>query len=354
MHGKEQTLVAETARIKEIYEKNVNNTDDVYATLTKDNLIYYVKDKNGNTIPVPNGFSPITTEDQGTKETGFVIKNDIDGNEYVWVPCTKDGANGTIKYERYAFLSNQPAEGIDVVTNSTRIKWDNGYFIEKMPNIDENRTELDSVSQHGGFYIGRYELGITGYSQTVNTNNSNNAEIWTGYSNGTPVVQKGKQVWNYITRDKAKEVIESMYSDNDAVTSRLCSGYAWRTAIKFIETKYPNYAINSIQGNYKDTQFEYTDLDGTNKTKFQNTGILVPTGQTTAVNNIYDMGGNAWEWTTELHTDNSSQYTFSGGDGIYSTTSDTPAPLTYRSIKTQALDNLRSTFSYIFICYCRG
>ena len=38
MHGKEQTLVAETARIKEIYEKNVNNTDDVYATLEEKNF----------------------------------------------------------------------------------------------------------------------------------------------------------------------------------------------------------------------------------------------------------------------------------------------------------------------------
>lgn len=38
MHGKEQTLVAETARIKEIYEKDVNNIDDVYATLEDKNF----------------------------------------------------------------------------------------------------------------------------------------------------------------------------------------------------------------------------------------------------------------------------------------------------------------------------
>ncbi len=33
MHGKEQTLVAETARIKEIYEKDINSVDDVYETI---------------------------------------------------------------------------------------------------------------------------------------------------------------------------------------------------------------------------------------------------------------------------------------------------------------------------------
>lgn len=46
MHGKEQTLVAETARIKEIYEKDVNNTDDVYVTL-EDNSKKYLKDVVG-------------------------------------------------------------------------------------------------------------------------------------------------------------------------------------------------------------------------------------------------------------------------------------------------------------------
>lgn len=35
-------------------------------------------------------------------------------------------------------------------------------------------------------------------------------------------------------------------------------------------------------------------------------------GQTTAVNNIYDMGGNVWEWTTESCSDTSSPFTCRG------------------------------------------
>ena len=61
-------------------------------------------------------------------------------------------------------------------------------------------------------------------------------------------MQKDKQVWNYITRDKAKEIAEGMYDSNNAVTSRLCSSYAWDTALKFIETKNAGYATNSSQG----------------------------------------------------------------------------------------------------------
>ena len=43
-------------------------------------------------VPVPKGFE----HTEGTKETGFVIRDnsgtETNGNEFVWVPCTEDGA----------------------------------------------------------------------------------------------------------------------------------------------------------------------------------------------------------------------------------------------------------------------
>ena len=68
-------------------------TDKIIDNVTKNH--YTIVDG----VPVPKGFS----HKEGTKDTGFVIKNDTDGNEFVWVPCTIDGANGSIKYDRYAF-----------------------------------------------------------------------------------------------------------------------------------------------------------------------------------------------------------------------------------------------------------
>lgn len=85
------------------------------------------------------------------------------------------------------------------------------------------------------------------------------------------------------------------------------------TALKFIETKYPNYATNSIQGNYYGIEFTYVDLNGNIQTKAKNRGELVPTGQTTAVNNIYDMGGNGREWTTEPCSYTTAPKTYRGG-----------------------------------------
>lgn len=105
----------------------------------------------------------------------------------------------------------------------------------------------------------------------------------------------------------AKQQSEALYTKaKDNVISRLCSSYAWDTALKFIETKYESYATkgkgNNYYGNYADVSFTYTAIDGTAKTKAASNndedGIAVPTGQTTPVNNIYDMGGNLLELTT--------------------------------------------------------
>ena len=301
----QQTGISETAKIKEIYEKDMNRIDDIYATLVN-KRVYYVNDKEGNKIPVPNGFSPITTKDQGTKETGFVIKNDTDGNEYVWVPVDD---TTSYQYARVAFTRTGWKYRQTLNTTNGQIKRADvtGYvFKETMPKITENVTELQSVTQFGGFYIGRYETGIIGYDKEVMTTNSGNKTSWTGYTGGTAVVQKEKQVWNYITRDKAREVAEGMYTTNGAVISRLCSSYAWDTTLRFIETKHEGYATNSEKGNYS--------------------GTLQLTGQSTPVNNIYDMGGNVYEITSEVSTNSTNTVTLRGGT-YYGSASSHPAAL---------------------------
>ncbi|MCI9000681.1 MAG: SUMF1/EgtB/PvdO family nonheme iron enzyme, partial [Clostridia bacterium] len=157
------------------------------------------------------------------------------------------------------------------------------------------------------------------------TSNTNKETEWTGYSNGKAVVQKDKQVWNYITRDKAKKVAEGMYANNNAVISRLCSSYAWDTALKFIETKNAGYATNSEGDNYS--------------------GSLNHTGVgSTARNNIYDMGGNVCEWTTEVYS--YQDFPCIGRGGFYGlTASDNPAGFRYLSSQTVANDyfGFRST-----------
>ena len=42
------------------------------------------------------------------------------------------------------------------------------------------------------------------------------------------------------------------------------------------------------------------DITGIIQTKASGSSVIIPTGQTTPVCNIYDMGGNVDEWSTEL------------------------------------------------------
>ena len=53
---------------------------------------------------------------------------------------------------------------------------------------------------------------------------------------------------------------------------------------------------------YSENDLPHSNFIGAIQTKANGTSTLIPTGQTTAVCNIYDMGGNVYEWTSEHAT----------------------------------------------------
>ena len=127
-------------------------------------------------------------------------------------------------------------------------------------------------------------------------------------------IKKGQALYNYINYDNSKSLAEGMASKNEYnAKTKLVSSYAWDTAINFIQIKTPDYDSNSPQGNYNDITFSYANVGETEKTQTKNGLKLVPTGQTTAVSNIYDMGGNAYERTTESYSYTSSPISGRGG-----------------------------------------
>ena len=87
----------------------------------------------------------------------------------------------------------------------------------------------------------------------------------------------------------------------EGATTYLCSSYSWDTAINFIQnTTGKNYATSIIgfNGNWKSQEVK----DSSGKViKPVNTAQRLNTGLTTALCNIYDMGGNVGEFTTELN-----------------------------------------------------
>ncbi len=235
-------------------------------------------DKEGNRVVVPAGFKVVNPE--STVEEGIVIEDvsannsDTVGNQFVWISCTLDGANNTLKYDRYAFTRDdwsfrqsfvlgsngekeKDTDGSYKIQNANNTSY---YYHEAMPE-----QERISIEKYEGYYIGRYEVGTDSARSSTSKDNIT----------ATARIKENLPVYNYVSRDKAVTIAERMYTGK----SKLCSSYAWDTALQFIGG---TYAVNSEGENC-----------GTGK--LENTGYY-------AIKNIYDMGGNVGEWTTETFT----------------------------------------------------
>ena len=275
----------------------------------------FVKEKtkvvfsDGNVI-VPEGFK-IADVTVSKVQDGVVIE-DKDENQFVWVPVAT-----IANYKRSAYSPQVATEEKDTATNSIKIK-DNSsqdsYYKEALPEDEKN-----SVMEYKGFYIGRYEAGdkdsteaSTPALRTSSSSTSNKVSI-----------KKGQAPYTYVTRTQAISLAEGLKTQqNYNATTKLVSSYAWDTTIEFIQKVNSDYGNSSEEGNYLDTIVHYTDITtGKSETKEKGSGILVPTGQTTPVRNIYDMGGNAWEWTTESYSVDECPCAKRGGNYSYSATS---------------------------------
>jgi hypothetical protein len=182
---------------------------------------------------------------------GLVIEDDR-GNQFVWIPV--DG------------------------TNVTYSKWCTKGF-SYTPSIDDTLptgiiSEIDQVSKYGGFYISRYEAG----KQDTNV----------------LVSKKLATVWTNINYSNSKVAAESMYTTSE-VKSGLVTGTQWDTTMKWLENSSINVSTNSSSwGNYKDS---------TSPANVTGNGALQVTGfsEYWKANNIYDLAGNATEWSNEMY-----------------------------------------------------
>jgi Tfp pilus assembly protein PilE len=260
-------------------------------------------------VKIPTGFYYVG----GTKTSGIVISDNVNdkdkyknkavvgtdllGNQYVWIPCTTDSTSSKLQYARTEW--GVEADGDD---NSRAIKDEltltdasvtysnadtaNGINADVSKEIvAQIKAEKASVAQYGGYYIGRYEVGK--YNQTP-------------YASIT---------WS-TAYGLAKKIIT-----NSEVNSYLCSSYAWDTAVNFIQNNSTakNYAtsIEGFNGNWNPQAVK--DPSG-NVIKPAGTSQQLNTGLTTQFCNIFDMGGNEVEFTTELNPGTSETVVLRGGN----------------------------------------
>ena len=280
------------------YTKNVsvtvNQFKDVYEYMQTNTKVTY----SDGEVWIPEGFK--VAEDSASTVQGGVVIEDKDGNQFVWVPvATIDD------YKRTAYSPNVATTATDSSTNSIKIIESSSssyYFTEALPDDEKN-----SVTTYKGFYIGRYEAGDKENTEAKILRSSNDVTK-------TVTIKANHAPYNYVTRTQAISLVEGFATKQGyKAKTKLVSSYAWNTTIAFLQKVNSDYGSRSEEGNYLNTTFSYTDITGASQTKAGGSKTLVPTGQTTPVCNIYDMGGNVWEWTTESCSYGQGPYAKCGG-----------------------------------------
>ena len=271
------------------------NTGSGNNFVTKNTEVTYPDGK----VWIPEGFK-VAGDSASTVQGGVVIE-DKDGNQFVWVPVAT-----IADYKRTAYSTNVATEETDTATNSIKIKYNsslyNYYFTEAMPD-----DEKKSVDTYKGFYIGRYEAGDKESTEAKKLSGSNDVTK-------TVTIKKGQAPYNYVKKTQAVSLAEGFATKQGyKAKTKLVSSYAWDTTIAFLQKVNSDYGERS-EGNYREIAFSYTDITGASQTKSSSSSVLIPTGQTTPVCNIYDMGGNVWEWTTETSSFPGYPYAVRGGD----------------------------------------
>ena len=259
------------------------------------------------------------TEVTGWNE-GLVIQDTI-GNEFVWVPV--DGTN--VPYAKWCTIGSSYSECSDD-TSAIPV------------------TENTQINTYHGFYVARYEAGLTTETLEQNSEINNN-------TNTTAVSKPGTKIWNNIDYNNANTVAQAMINNNaiyGTTKSGLITGTQWDTIMSWYQNS--NIKVDTTQdwGTYRSLTYSgngkyFTDT-GSNPTTWSE-GEFTRTGNSahpsypyyyhaSGLNtngikkNIADLGGNVWEWTAEIY---SSYRVNRGGSANNSTTG---YPASYRNSHT--------------------
>ena len=264
-------------------------------------------DEDGKTAYIPQGFKVSKLPTMNKISKGLVIKDSsgnekINGNEFVWIPVPKE----VLK------IADKTGETIDAVTSeevekalieytkdyrndSSKDLWYDGCgILNKNDYANLKNKAMQSIKEHEGFYISRYEAGI----ETKKTGGD-----YTSSLTAIPKSQKDLFVYNYITLPQAETVLNNYKQElNNNCEISLMFGMQWDLVCKFIE---------------ENTSLSKSDILNFNENLGNYSNEIKKTGQN-GILNIYDLAGNVSEWTLEGGTQTSRGGNYSNKGSIAS------------------------------------
>ena len=276
-----------------------------------------IKDASGDSVWIPGGFE-IASDSATDADDGIVITNSNNTKQFVWIPV-----DSTSLGEMYQTASGTKLTGVTTTTNvysKLRIRSGDSYTAGA-PNstnvrepdvlssydtsssyyqdilgyastqamaeavVAEYAATYASIEQYDGFYIGRYEL-------------TGSVEV--------PTVQKEQAVLtNQNWYNLKKACTNVVTGDEYGAQSTMIYGNQWDEVMDWlVDTGMSSDLVNvdsSSWGNYSDYNTANGYEEGNEKYVAEaGTGVL-ESGHSEywKANNIYDLAGNARDWTQE-------------------------------------------------------
>ena len=276
-----------------------------------------IKEVRQGNIPIPQGYNYI----KGDKIGGAVITDAASGeekvgNEFVWVPVdtlnnmavvtSGTDANGNTNYRGVLYDWNTDTTG------NTQYEWsaDSTSYYREPANLssstegdeansskiegwsstlyqEEYNKMIKSVSQYGGFYVGRYEMSLN--SETKNAESKYGATSANAKDTDT-------NQW-YGLYNKAKTYAPEKNSDNtENASQKVVSSMIWGSQYDAMLKWMKGNKINVTSSSPTDLSIGNTSRNTTRVTGGANNGQTVSKDK---LSNIYDLLGNIREWTQE-------------------------------------------------------
>ena len=274
-----------------------------------------IKEVRQGNIPIPQGYNYI----KGDKIGGAVITDaasgkEKEGNEFVWVPVdtlsnmavptSGTDANRNTNYRGVLYNWNTDATGntaYDWSADSTSYREPansssdstskNSSWTSTLYQEEYNKM-IKSVSQYGGFYVGRYEMSLN--SETKNAESKYGATSANAKDTDT-------NQW-YGLYNKAKTYAPEKNSDNtENASQKVVSSMIWGSQYDAMLKWMKGNKINVTSSSPTDLSIGTTSRNTTRVTGGANNGQTVSKDK---LSNIYDLLGNSSEWTQEaIYTD---------------------------------------------------
>ena len=255
------------ANAKEAREKSKNATDEESQLVNGTIPDYIAEQVNGtaggsgnggnesggsSTLPTTETTKPYMPGDTFTVVAGTTLDNGLtiqdateNGNQYVWVEVPKTTTvypNAGLNITEFTTDEYGKIEA-DLHTYTSRYRddtsWKDEWYEDENNSTDwfasgqytaQKQKMLKSVYQNGGFWVAKYEAGLTEENKRTSETPAPTIE---------PQSKANLIPYNYVTRTEAKKLAEMVtYTKGETTyTGSLMFGVQWDLVLKFIETK---------------------------------------------------------------------------------------------------------------------